>query len=84
MGELTLRSGADIDAKATFYGLLIVTPLDMLAHTGGNLCSCRFLIANGARYRAVPFWRPLRIVAEALKKALHWRSRFSKWDSRMT
>lgn len=58
IGELLVRSGADIDAKATFYGI-IVTPLDMLAHTGGNLQLSRFLIANGAKISAFAFLEAL-------------------------
>lgn len=59
VGALLLRSGADIHAKATFYGSLIVTPLDMLAHTGGNLSLCRFLIANGAKISSFAFLEAL-------------------------
>ena len=70
VGELTLRSGADIDAKATFYGLLIVTPLDMLAHTGGNLCSCRFLIANGAKISSCAFLEALAHRGRSFEKGV--------------
>jgi hypothetical protein len=55
VGKLLVQGGADIDAKGTFYGSLVVTPLDMVAHTGGNLPLSRFLIANGANISGFGF-----------------------------
>jgi Ankyrin repeats (3 copies)/Ankyrin repeat len=55
VGKLLLRYGADVDAQGTFYGGLVVTPLDMLAHTGGNLELSRFLIAKGAKISSFAF-----------------------------
>jgi Ankyrin repeats (3 copies) len=59
VGIRLIRSGADIDAKGRFYGPLIVTPLDMLAHKGGNLPSSRFLIAKGATISGFAFLEAL-------------------------
>jgi hypothetical protein len=59
VGKLLVRSGADIDAKGMFYGPLVVTPLDMIAHTGGNLPLSRFLIAKGAKISAFAFLEAL-------------------------
>ena len=47
--RLLADHGADVNATATFYGTLTVTPLDMTAHTGGNLSIAELLIAQGAR-----------------------------------
>jgi Ankyrin repeats (3 copies) len=55
VGRRLIESGADTDAKGTFYGSLVVTPLDMLAHTGGNLHLGRFLIGKGARISRFAF-----------------------------
>ena len=82
VGKLLVGCGADIDAKGTFYGPLGVTPLEMVAHSGGNLPLSRFLIAKGAKISTLPFRKPLHIVVGGLKKALHSRTYFSRWDSR--
>ncbi len=55
VGRRLVESGADIDAKGTFYGSLMVTPLDMVAHTGGNLHLSRLLIGKGARISSFAF-----------------------------
>lgn len=55
VGKLLVENGADLDAKGTFYGSLVVTPLDMVAHTGGNLPLSRFLIGNGAKITSFTF-----------------------------
>lgn len=55
VGKLLVRSHAEIDAKGTFYGSLVVTPLDMAAHTGGNGALSRFLIAKGAKISSFAF-----------------------------
>jgi ankyrin repeat protein len=55
VGKLLVKHGADADAKAKFYGPLVVTPLDMAAHTGGNLELCRYLIDAGATMSGFAF-----------------------------
>src|SRR5260221_479814 len=37
VATLLVASGAEINATGLFYGPLVVTPLDLAAHTGGNL-----------------------------------------------
>ena len=48
VGMLLVECGAEINASATFYRSLAVTPLDMAAHTGGNIALIEFLIDKGA------------------------------------
>jgi ankyrin repeat protein len=55
VGKLLVEDGAEIDAKGTFYGSLVVTPLDMVAHTGGNLSLSQFLISKGAKISSFAF-----------------------------
>lgn len=55
VGKLLLDGGASIDAKAKFYGPLTVTPLEMAAHTGGNLALCQYLIDRGATLTGFTF-----------------------------
>lgn len=47
VAKLLVANGADINAASNFYGFT-VTPLDLLAHTGGNMPLASFLIENGA------------------------------------
>ncbi len=55
VGKLLIENGAQVDAKAKFYGPLAVTPLEMAAHTGGNLSLCRHLIDRGATMTGFAF-----------------------------
>jgi hypothetical protein len=47
-GELLLQNGTDVNARGLFYSTLPVTPLDMAAHTGGNMELIELLICEGA------------------------------------
>jgi len=73
VGKLLVKSGADIDANWTFYGSLVVTPLDMVAHTGGNLPLSQFLIGKGAKLSGFAFLEALahrgRSIAEGIALA---------------
>lgn len=55
VGRLFLENGADIEAHGTFYDSLVVTPLDMVAHTGGSLRLARLLIDQGAKISGFAF-----------------------------
>lgn len=59
VGELLVEYGAELEARASFYGPLSVTPLEMLAHTGGNLGLSRFLIGRGATITGFAFLEAL-------------------------
>jgi len=69
-GKTLVGSGADIDAKGTFYGSLEVTPLDMLAHTGGNLSLSRFLIGNGAKISNFAFSEALALRGRSIEEGI--------------
>ncbi|MGE0431234.1 MAG: ankyrin repeat domain-containing protein [Planctomycetota bacterium] len=47
-----LDRGADVNAAGIFYGGLSMTPLDFVAHTGGNLALAGLLLDHGARITA--------------------------------
>jgi len=55
VATLLVASGAEINATGLFYGPLVVTPLDLAAHTGGNLPLIRFLIDQGAQISSFAF-----------------------------
>lgn len=58
VAQLLVASGAQVNAESSFYGFT-VTPLDLLAHTGGNMRLARFLIESGARITAFAFMEAL-------------------------
>jgi ankyrin repeat protein len=59
IGGLLLEHGADVNAVGTFYKTLKVTPLDMAAHTGGNLPLIELLISRGATITSFGFCEAL-------------------------
>jgi ankyrin repeat protein len=68
--KLLVDHGADINANATFYGTLTVMPLDMAAHTGGNIRLVEFLIGQGATISSFAFGEALAHRGRSLREGL--------------
>ncbi|HVT80263.1 MAG TPA: ankyrin repeat domain-containing protein, partial [Phycisphaerae bacterium] len=56
--ERLLHAKAPVNAQGRFYGY-VVTPLDMLAQTGGNMALARLLLARGAAISTFGFLEAL-------------------------
>jgi ankyrin repeat protein len=76
VAQLLIAAGADPNAQAFFYRQLVVTPLDMLAHAGGNLALSRFLIDHGAKITPFAFMEALCHRGRALDNGLALASQF--------
>jgi ankyrin repeat protein len=68
--KLLLEHGAEVNAEGVFYGYAAVTPLELAAHTGGNLALAEFLIDAGARISMFAFGEALGHRGRSLEDGL--------------